>query len=35
MGRQETLERAEILRQRVKQRRTAKSILLTGLRGEG
>lgn len=35
MGRQETLERAEILLQRVKQRRTAKSILLTGLRGVG
>jgi AAA ATPase domain len=35
VGREETLERAEILLQRVKQGRSAKSILLTGLRGVG
>ncbi len=35
VGRQDVLERAEILLQRVKQGRSAKSILLTGLRGVG
>jgi GTPase SAR1 family protein len=35
VGRQDTLERADILLHRVKQGRSAKSILLTGLRGVG